>query len=404
MRTARLLRHSLKAIGRYKLRSSFIVLATLVGTAALTLVVSGGEAAERKLLTTVRQLFGGSSILLRSGGGRSPGGPRGDAARLTLDDLAAVARELPGIADWDPQQAMSNAAVRRGEANATARVIGQSERAGRVWGRGVSRGEHFDATAVASSARVALLGETVARELFGEQDPLGAEVLIGSVSVRVIGLLEPFGTDVHGMDRDDEIVVPISTAMRRLMNVDTIQSAKLLVADPAAVEQTAEEVKRVLRQRHGLAPGQPNDFHVMTAVEVQKMVGTTRRVLFLFLPLVAAVSLLAGGVVAASLMLAAVSERVGEIGLRRAVGARPVDVGRQFLFETTVTTLGGGVAGVLIGSWLARLVASRLALGDVLSWKAALVGLAAAAVTGLLAGVVPARRAARLAPADALRS
>lgn len=404
MRTARLLEGSLAAMGRYKLRSGFIMLGTLVGAGALTLVISIGEAGERKLLTTVRQLFGGSSILLQSGGGRMRGGPRGEAARLTLDDMAAVAREVPGVEAWDPQQVMSAAPVRYGAASATARVLGQSERFARVWNRGVSRGELFDASAVAGSARVAILGETVVRELFGEEDPLGAEVLIGNVPLRVIGVLERFGIDIHGLDRDDEIVVPISTVMRRLMNVDTLRGAKLLARDPDAVEATAREVERALRQRHGLPTGQPNDFGLMTAVEVQRMVAKTRRVLFLFVPLVAVVILLAAGVVAASLMLASVNERMGEIGLRRAVGARPVDVGRQFLLETAVTTLGGGLGGVLIGSWVARLVADRFVLGEVFSWPAVLLGLAAAVVTGLLAGVVPARRAARLAPADALRS
>lgn len=403
MSTARLVRHSLRALARYKLRSSFMMLGTLVGVAALTLVVSVGEAVERKVLATVRQLFGGSSILLSAGGGRHLGGPRGEAARMTLDDLEALARELPGIEAWDPQQVLSGAAVRYGEASGTARVLGQSERSEQVWGRGVSRGDTFDAAAVAGSARVALLGETVALELFADEDPLGAEILIGSVPFRVLGILEPFGTDVHGMDRDDEVVVPISTAMRRLLNVDTIQGARLLVKDPAAVEETAREVRRFLRERHALASGQPDDFSLITSIQVQKMVAKTRRVLFLFLPLAAAVSLLAGGVVAASLMLASVNERVGEIGLRRAVGARPRDIGRQFLLETAVTALGGGLAGIALGSWAAWLLAERLSLGDVLSPKAMLLGLLAAAVTGLLAGVVPAQRAARLAPADALR-
>lgn len=402
MRTAQLVRHVLRAMARFKLRSGFLMLGSLVGVAALTLVVAVGEGAERKILATVRQLFGESSILVITRGGRLLGGPRADAARLTLADLEAAARELPGIAAWDPQQGLS-APVRAGGASGTALVLGHSERFEGVWDRGVSRGETFDAAAVRGSARVALLGETVARELFGEEDPLGAEILIGSVRFEVIGILEPFGTDAHGMDRDDEIVVPVSTAMRRLLNVDTIQSAKLLVADPAAVEETAGEVRRLLRERHSLSPGQPDDFTIITAVQVQKMVARTQQVLFLFLPLVASLSLLAGSVVGASLTLASVNERTGEIGLRRAVGARPEDVQWQFLLETTVTTLGGGLAGLLAGLAGAREVARRLSLDGAFSWKVVVLALAAAALTGLLAGVLPARRAARLQPADALR-
>lgn len=403
MNMARLVRHSLKAMGRYKLRSGFMMLGSLIGVAALTLVVSIGEGAERKILMTVRQLFGGSSIFVITGGGRLMGGPRAEAARLTVDDAEAVAGELPGIEAWDPQQGYPDAPVRYGNASATARVLGMSERSERVWGRSVSRGEYFDAAAVAGSARVALVGETVVKDLFGSEDPLGAEILIGPVRFRVVGILEPFGTDLHGMDRDDEIVIPLSTAQRRLLNVDTIQSAKFLVADPNAIQATAREVRRILRERHSLTAGQPDDFTIITAVQVQKMVAKTQRVLFLFLPLVAGVTLLACCVVAATLMLSSVNERVSEIGLRRAVGARPGDIQLQFLLETAVAILGGGFVGLLVGCIGAQVIANRFHLGDVLSWKAILVGIVAAAVTGFLAGVAPARRAARLQPADALR-
>jgi putative ABC transport system permease protein len=403
MKTGRLLAHSLRAMARFRLRSSFMMLGSLIGVAALTLTISVGQAAERKILTTVRQLFGASSIMVSSGGGLILSAPRGEGARLTLDDVEALAREIPAIEVWDPQQVMPEASVRRGNTTAVARVLGQSERSERVSNRGVSRGEYFDAAAVAGSARVALIGETVARELFGEEDPLGAEILVGPVSLRVVGILEPLGTDAHGMDRDDEVVVPISTAMRRLMNVDTLRGVKLLVRSPSEVEATAREVTRLLRERHGLAAGQPDDFGVMTAVQAQKMVARVQRVLFLFLPLVAGVSLLTCGVVSASLMLASVNERVAEIGLRRAVGARPADIRVQFLLESAVTTLGGGLLGVAIGCVLGEAAAGRLHLGSVLSWQAILLGVVLSAVTGLGGGVVPARRAARLRPVDALR-
>ncbi|HSS78855.1 MAG TPA: ABC transporter permease [Thermoanaerobaculia bacterium] len=402
-KTARLVAHSFKALNRFRFRSAFLMLGSLVGVAALTLVVSIGEAAERKIVSTVRQLFGGSSILLVTGGGRLIGGPRPGAARLTLDEVAGIVRQLPEVEAWDPQQGLTNEPVRSAAGTTTARVLGESERFERVWNRSVIRGEPFDAAAVASSARVALIGATVARDLFGAEDPLGAEIQIGSVHFRVVGLLEPFGTDAHGMDRDAEIVVPLTTLQRRVMNVDTIGGAKLLVRDPARVEETARALKGLLRERHALATGQPNDFTIITATQVQRMVGKVERVLFVFLPLVAAVSLLVGCVVAASLMLASLSARVGEIGLRRAVGARPWDIQLQFLLETAVTSLGGGVLGLVAGSVIAEVVARRFTLGGVFSWKAILLGLGAATLTGLLAGVAPARRAAKLAPADALR-
>jgi putative ABC transport system permease protein len=402
MNRGRLVTHSVRALARYPLRTSFIMIGSVVGVAALTFVLSLGQIAERKLLTTIRQVFGESAIVIGAGGQRTMGGPRTDAGRLTLDDIEAVAKALPAIEAWDPQQTLY-ASVRRGNAAATVRIMGHSERFERVQARSVSRGAPFDAAAVKRLERVALIGETVARDLFGKDDPLGGEVLIESVPFTVIGVLEPFGTDLHGMDRDNEIVVPVSTLMRRLANVDTIASAKVLVKDPRRIEDTARDIGRQLRAEHGLAEGRLDDFSMLTPLQVQQFAGMARRVLALYLPLASAIVLLVGGIIAATLMLASVNARVGEIGLRRAVGAHPEDIRLQFLVETAVTMVGGGVGGIVIGLGAAQFVATRLHLGEVSWWTAAFVGLAMSMVTGFLAGVVPARRAARLLPADALR-
>lgn len=399
----RLLRHSIRAVARHRTRSAFIMLGSFIGVAALTLVIAVGESAERKVLSTVRQLFGAQSIMVITGGGRFMGGARDDAARLTLEDLEAVANEVPHIEAWDPQQALPSASVRHAGNTATSRVLGASERFERVWDRSATRGEVFDADAVRSSARVAVIGETTARELFGSEDPIGGEIVIGTVPFQVIGVLEKFGTDLHGMDRDAEIVVPITTLMRRVMNVDTIAAAKLIVDDPARVDGAVNDLTRVLRERHGIPNGRPDDFKIISAVAVKQMVSKTQKVLELYLPIVAGIALLVAGIVAASLMLASVNARVSEIGLRRAVGARVEDVQMQFLVETIATMLAGGIAGILLGTAIAQWTAARWHLDGTLSWRAILLGIVVSAITGLLAGVLPARRAARLDPADALR-
>ncbi len=403
MSRTRLVVHSGRLLARHRLRTTFMALGSLIGVTALTLVVSVGEAASRKVINTVHQLFGGSSIMVIAGGSHLLGGPRADTARLTIDDLDAVVREVAGIAMWDPLQAVPGATVRHGDATATARVLGQSERSRDVWDRGVSRGEYFDAQAVSSSSRVALIGESLATRLFGHDDPLGADVLVDSVPFRIIGVLETFGTDIHGMDRDNELVVPISALQRRVMNVDTIVQAKVIVADPAQVTATAKAIQAALRARHAIPDGRPDDFTMITAVGIQEMVGFVQRVLFLYLPLVAAVCLVAGGIVAATLMLASVSERVGEIGLRRAVGATSEDIRFQFVAETSLTIAAGGLAGLLFGYVGASIAASHLGLGHAFSLRAALVGIGASAIVGLAAGLLPARRAAAMQPADALR-
>jgi putative ABC transport system permease protein len=401
--TSRLVRQAVRSMRRYPLRTVIMMLGSFVGVAALTFVLSVGRGAQRTMLRTVRQIIGDQSILVYAGGGTMMGGPRGGPARLTLDDMEAVAREVPSVDSWDPQVQSAGASVKRGGANATVRVLGESERWSRVWGRGVSRGQDFDATAITGTARVALIGETAARSLFGGDDPIGGEVEIGSVPFRVIGVLDRFGVDLHGMDRDNEIVVPVSTMMRRVKNVDGISGAKLVVKDGSNDADVAEQVRRVLRARHGLAPSAPDDFHLTTSAQVNQMESMIERVLLLYVPLVGAVALVIGGIVGAVLMLSSVSERVGEIGLRCAVGAGPDDIRRQFVLETAATILLGGVAGIALGALLIRLATRRMPIDATFSWSAVLIGLAAAAVTGLVAGVFPARRAARLDPVEALR-
>ena len=403
MNRSRLIAHSLRMMKRYKLRTIFMMLGSLIGVAALTFVISIGQSAERKMHTMIGQIFGNSSIIIHDGGGAMMGAPRVPGKRLKIDDIAAIQKELPEVQAWDPQQAVV-ASVRHGNAADSVQVLGESERGEQVWNRAVVRGQFFDASAVVGSSRVVLIGETVARELFGNDDPLSADIQIGSVPFRVIGILEPWGTDAHGMDRDNEVVVPISTLMRRVTNVDTISTAKLIVSDPALAEDTKESIQRILRERHALMAGQPDDFSIITATQVRRMMSQVQRVMYLYLPLVAAISLIAGGIVSASLMLVSVNERVGEIGLRQAVGARPDAIRLQFILETATTTVVGGLVGIIIGFAIAGMGASRMHLGEVYpSWAAAVLGMVASGVVGSLAGVLPAVRAARLKPAEALR-
>lgn len=403
MTANRLASQAMRAMRRYKLRSGLMMVGSFIGIAALTLTMSVGQGVRHKMMRTVHQILGDASVLVIGGGSRMMGSPRPGATRLTIDDMDAVVREVPNIEVWDPQEDGPRQTIRYGDATTTARVTGQSERWQQAWGRSVSRGESFDATAVASSARVAMIGETVVRKLFAGQDPIGAEIRIGAVPFKVIGVLETFGIDMHGMDRDNEIVVPVTTAMRRLANSDAITAAKIVVKDPSRLRETSRDVSRVLRARHALTGDQPDDFTIVNSLQMQEIMRTVQRVVMVYLPLVGGIALLVGGVVATTLMLASVTERTSEIGLRRAVGARPEDIRRQFVAETTAVIVAGAALGIFLGYYGARMVAERMKLDGAFSWTAVLVSLAASAVTGFLAGVAPARRAARLNPAEALR-
>jgi putative ABC transport system permease protein len=402
MKLRRLIYHSFLVMGRYKLRTFFMMLGSLIGIAALTFVISVGQLAQRKILKMVGLVFSDSTIVIHAGGAEIMHGPRGAATRLTVADVQAIGKEVPGVADWDAQQSVSMP-VRRGDVTDNAQILGESERSQRVWNRTASRGDFFDQTAVTGSARVALLGETVAKELFGNDDPIGADIQIGSVPFRVIGILEPWGTDPHGGDEDNVVVVPVTTLMRRLANVDKIGMAKLLISDPGEAEQVKVQIQAVLRERHALSPGQPDDFNVLTATEVHRVVSQIQRVMFFYLPLVAAISLVVSGIVSASLMLSSINDRIGEIGLRRAVGAGSADIRVQFLLETATTIVLGGLGGIAFGYVVAEIAASRMHLGTANPWIAAALGIFASSLVGLLAGVLPALRAARLEPAEALR-
>ncbi|MEZ4456243.1 MAG: ABC transporter permease [Gemmatimonadales bacterium] len=291
MNTNRLIGSCLRAMGRAKLRTVVMMVGSLLGVAALTFTVSLGNSARRKMVRTVQQIVGESSVLVMGGGSRMLGSPRGASARLTLDDAAAIAAQVPGIDVWDPQADLGGQTVRAGDATTTVRVLGSSERFGAAWARGVERGEPFDAGAVAAARPVALIGATVVRALFGAADPVGSEIRIGAVPFRIIGVLETFGTDMHGMDRDNEIVVPISTLMRRITNTDAISGARFSLAAGVDAEATSRAVRDALRTQHAIPNGRPDDFRLITSTEARQMLDQVTRAITLYVPLAAAVIL-----------------------------------------------------------------------------------------------------------------
>ncbi len=405
MRTRRLVGHGLRGMGRHRLRTFFMMLGTFVGVLALTLVVAIGQGTRDAVLGNVERMFGGSSILLTAGGGGMMGGPRagGPTTTLVMEDLEEIQATVPGLRAYDPMvMAGSREVVYQGNSSSV-RVLGHSERHEEVWDRGVSRGAFFGEAEVRSSARVALIGETLAREVFQGADPIGLQLRIGTVPFDVIGVLDSMGIDPHGWDRDNEVIIPVSTMMRRVMNVDYVQSAKFIAENDTELDAVVLAIERLLRERHALADAVPNDFHMITPVQVQEMVGSMNRIFTLFLPLLAGVSLLIGGFVVANLMLMGVSERRSEIGLRKAVGARGRDVWVQFLLESSLVTVVGGLLALAVVAVALGVIGRFMEIPSIMPWDAALLGLGAAIVVGLLAGVAPARRAADLDPVATLR-
>jgi putative ABC transport system permease protein len=250
---------------------------------------------------------------------------------------------------------------------------------------------------------VALIGTTVVTDLFGDIDPIGQQIRIGTVPFEVIGVLEPFGIDPHGLDKDNEVHVPYTTVMRRLRNVDYIASAKIMVDPKADLQATVFAIEELLRERHRLGPTEASDFNMITPVQVEEMVESANSIFGVFLPIVAIISIIVGGVVVANLMLLSVNERRHEIGLRKAIGARTRDVWWQFVLEATAITTVGGVLAIGLGLLILEYVKLHGMSDFAFPWSVTLIGLGTAIAVGLVAGALPARRAARMNPIDALR-
>jgi len=395
---------ALRGLLRNKLRSALMMIGVMVGVGALTVVTAIGEGAVKEVMAKIESTFSANNIVIIAGGGSRHGAARGEGPTktLTIADLEALEARIPNIEMTGPSLRVGAKTVTYQGASRQVSITGYSEKAERL-SRNVTRGSYFTRDDVEGSARVALIGEDAALELLGGTDPIGEQVRIGSVPFEIVGVLERGGVGMHGTNTDDVIYVPVTTAMRRLMNAEHISSAKLRVRDATQMGDTERAIERVLRERHELSTDRENDFSMITPVLVQEMVQESNRTFTLFLPLISAIAILVGALIIASLMLVSVNERRPEIGLRKAVGARSKDIQAQFMVESTTVTVVAGLLGLLAG-----VVASQIILGaqgkpPTLPWEAMSIGLAVSIAVGLMAGVIPARRAAALDPVETLR-
>jgi len=392
---------SLRVLARNKLRTFFMGLGIVVGVAALVVTRSFGTGAEDELLGKLERMFTPSSIMVVNAASVTHGGAR-NPGRLDLADAEALGAEIEGVVAWAATATTSAREVRAGGATRNLMIVGQTASSARVDGRGAARGEYFSAADVRSAARLALVGRVAGEALFGGEDPLGRQILIDSVPFRVQGVLEDYGMDPHGLDRDDEIHVPITTLMRRVVQRDRIGTVKLLVADPETIDDTVERVADLLRERHDLADTAPDDFTIFTPTLVRERVKEANRVVTVYLPAAAGVALLVAAIVITNIMLISVRERIPEIGLRKAVGATDRQIGAQFLLESLAVSLISALAGLALGAGV--LATARMhGVPAPVAPDSAVIGLAAALAVGALAGTLPARQAARQEPVDALR-
>ncbi len=402
MRTWRLFKQSMIALGRNKTRSFLVMLGVIVGIAALTVVVSMAKGANRKVMQRVNN-FGPTAIMLFAGGGKNLPGPDPTVATLTLDDAKAVESQVRGVKFICPQvtRPMMPASYRDRSYEVT--VIGAGTSWQEAWDWYVSSGDFYDEQDYSGMARVAVIGQTVVRELFQGANPIGETIRIANANFKVKGVLPPKGTSPMGTDMDERVIIPLTTAMRRTFNVSTFTNVRVRVASVRDVQRVASEIRALIRERHNIRPPDVDDFRVVTPdiiAGLSEMVsGTLNRVLLA----VTALSLIVAGIVLMNLMLLSVTERRHEIGLRRALGGKRRDVLLQFLFESIALTSSGGLLGLVLGVAASLVVGGLTAKRMEISWEPVALALGLSLLVGLAFGLLPARRAARLHPVEALR-
>jgi putative ABC transport system permease protein len=403
LRTLRLLALSLRALLAHRTRSALAALGVAVGVAAVVLVTALGEGAQRELVAGMASQ-GAHLLVVRPAQTRRLVARRevaGRVATLTPADGEALA-ELAPVAELAP--AVDGRRKLRAEAGATpALVVGTTAAFLRVRGFEVARGAFFGEDDDAGAARVVVLGARVGATLFPGADPLGETVRIGAAPFEVVGVLAPQGVTADGAEVDTQVYVPLRTALRRVYNARALTAVYVRVREGASFPRAEAEIGALLRERHRLEErGRPDDFEVQDPARVLAVKRQVARAVALFTAGLAAVSLLVGGTGILALMLLSVRERTPEIGVRRAVGARPRDVLVQFLGEAVALSAAGGLAGVAAGALGAAAVAGATGWPvRVPAWAAA-AGLAVSALVGLVFGVLPALRAARLPPSVAI--
>ncbi len=404
MKLSRNIGLSCEILAAHKLRTLLSMLGIIVGVAAVVLVVAAGKGAEKRILDRIRDM-GTNLIVVNAGQTRIVAGRQRQMATVTTlvpDDARAIQAGCADVRLAAP--AISKKLSVRFEAeNANTNVVGMTPDGFRIRNIEIARGRFFYAEESRGRRRVAILGPTVVENLFGGADPIGRKIRIGRVPFQVIGVTRPKGIDANGADQDDLIIVPLATAMRRLFNVTYVDRIYVQAVRADALKRAEKEIRSTLRRRHRLR-GKPDDFTIQNQASLLEAERETSRSLTLLVGGAAGISLLVGGVGILAVMLISVRERTGEIGLRRAVGALKRDIRNQFLLEAAIISCAGGLLGVLLGV-AGALALSRLGHWEtVISWPAALVAFLFSASLGILFGIYPAIRAARLEPIDALRA
>jgi putative ABC transport system permease protein len=402
------IRSALSAISANALRSALTMLGIIIGVAAVIAMVAIGSGARERVNSQIKSL--GANLAIIQSGNVTQGGVRlgaGASSTLTDEDAGAVKREVDEVLAAAPILTTRAQAVYAGANWST--VITATDLdyfAAREWD--VAEGRLFEPEELRRGEIVAIIGQTVARNLFGEENPLEQQFRIRNVPFKVIGVMAPKGQSALGQDQDDVIFVPLDTGRRRIVGRNyardrSVQTIMVKFASEASIAPGIADTTALLRQRHRLPEDQDDDFIVRNLTEIANTATAAANTLSWLLAAVAAVSLLVGGIGIMNIMLVSVTERTREIGLRLAVGARQRDVLAQFLIEATTLATIGGAVGIALGVGAALTIANIAGWPSVVSIETILVAVGVSGMIGVFFGFYPARQAAKLDPIEALR-
>lgn len=394
---------ALRALRRNKLRSGLTALGIIIGVAAVVAMVAVGNGAQADITKQVSSL--GQNLLTVFAGSKRSGGVssgQGSASTITLADVEAIEREVADVVAVSPEVSTSAQVIANGR-NWSTNVVGESPEYLQIRNWNLASGSMFTDREVRNAAKVAVIGSKTALELFGPLDPVGQSVRVKNIPFVIIGVLESKGAGMGGQNQDDRLIVPYTTAMKRITGDRYLRSVNLQIRSPERMEIAQAQITSLLRQRHRLVAGQDDDFNIFNQKDIAETVSSVTGIVKLLLGAISSLSLVVGGIGIMNIMLVSVTERTREIGIRIAVGARASAIQLQFLIEAVILSLLGGLIGVALGVAASVFVGMTGTFQPIVTTESIALAFGVSFVIGVFFGFYPARKAAALDPIDALR-
>ena len=384
-----------------KMRSILTMLGIIIGVAAVIALVSIGNGVKQDIQNSISSL-GSNLLMVMPGAPRTPGvrPSAGSMKSLKVSDYEAISK-LDGVKAASPMTNGSYVVIYQNK-NWTTSVSGVSYNYLDVNNWSMKSGRFLSEKNVQNRERVAVVGKTVVKNLFGDEDPVGAEIRVKNIPFRIIGVLNSKGSGAMGNDQDDMVIIPYTTAMERVEGVDYLRMIYVVGKDENGIDRLQSDIENLLRVRHGIKDTNLDDFNIQNMNSIMGTMEETTGTLTLFLGAVAAISLVVGGIGIMNIMLVSVTERTREIGVRKALGATYSVIVTQFLIEAVVISLMGGIIGIILGIGSSKLIGMASGMSTVISVPTIVMSFAFSMAIGLIFGIYPARKAAKLNPIDAL--